>query len=337
MKKFFILSILVIIIIICSVGLAYIQNQLHNLDENPQNEDFSKIISTYNNPIVPKGFKKIETSSASWDLENGIPKGWNNGLVIEDEIGNQFVWVPVNIEDEEYYKLAKDNDTKYYNKDNLIPNLKQDLQILKYGGFYISRYEAGISKEMQDNIKEFSSETNDIEGKPMSKQGQIVWNFISWSNAKKNSKNMYQNSNVVESDLITSKQLGSLYYWLNKSGYNIENSKNWGNFSNANFLFTGYYSIDYGKTYKYDENKFKSQYNMILSTGATERNKSNNIYDLVGNVMEYMDVLESKINNNKILNYYVIGGYYDNISDYSVMKAYGVTSKQGFRIILYNI
>ena len=51
MKKFFILSILVIIIIICSVGLAYMQNQLHNLDENQQNEDFSKVISTYNKRI----------------------------------------------------------------------------------------------------------------------------------------------------------------------------------------------------------------------------------------------------------------------------------------------
>lgn len=80
----------------------------------------------------------------------------------------------------------------------------------------------------------------------------------------------------------------------------------------------------------------KSKYNMILSTGASERNKSNNIYDLAGNVMEYMDVIENNVNDKQILHYCVIGGYYDNISDYYVMNAYGITSKQGFRVVLYN-
>ena len=61
--------------------------------------------SSYNNPIVPEGFKKIETDTASWELENGIPKGWNSGLVIEDEIGNQFVWVPIS--DKEDLDLSK--------------------------------------------------------------------------------------------------------------------------------------------------------------------------------------------------------------------------------------
>lgn len=32
-------------------------------------------------------------------------KGWNSGLVIEDEIGNQFVWVPIS--DKEDLDLSK--------------------------------------------------------------------------------------------------------------------------------------------------------------------------------------------------------------------------------------
>lgn len=56
-------------------------------------------------------YLKVETESASWELENGFPKGWNNGLVIEDEIGNQFVWIPnMKLTDEyliKYYKYTE--------------------------------------------------------------------------------------------------------------------------------------------------------------------------------------------------------------------------------------
>lgn len=36
--------------------------------------------SSYDNPIIPDGFKKIETEDASWKIENGIPTGWNNRI-----------------------------------------------------------------------------------------------------------------------------------------------------------------------------------------------------------------------------------------------------------------
>lgn len=324
--------IIFLIIFICFViGAVYVINK-SNIGIKAKN---IKKIGNYNNPIIPSGFEKVETADASWELVNGIPKGWNDGLVIEDEIGNQFVWVPVNIYDEEYSKLA--NEKKYYyNKDNMNVTVKDEKQILEYGGFYVARYEAGIAKDIKNITREFSAETNNVDGIPTSRKNELTWNYISWSQAKKNSVQMYENSESVESNLLTAKQLGSLYYWLNKAGYDTENNANWGNYSNVNFRFTGYYSINYGKTYEYAENKLKSKYNMLLSTGATERNKSNNIYDLAGNVMEYIDVIENYIEDKKILSYCVIGGYYDNISDYYVMNAYGNTSKQGFRVVLYN-
>lgn len=330
MKKKIIIAI--VILIIFSI-VVYIINKLGKQEEIKQSE-IKDTISIFNNPIVPKGFKKVETKSASWELENGIPKGWNNGLVIEDEIGNQFVWVPVNIEEKEYHKLANNNE--YYNKDNMNGSIQEEKQILKFGGFYIARFEAGISDEMQSNIKEFSTSTNNINGIPVSKKDKIPWNYISWDKAKKNTQKMYEDNVSVESDLMTYKQYNSLIYWLDKQGYNVEDSKEWGNYSNVNFRFTGYYSTDYGKTYKYGENKLKSRYNMILSTGATERNKANNIYDLVGNVMEYIEVIEHNVKNNKIQQYFVVGGYYDNISQYHIMNVYGISNKQGFRIVLYN-
>ena len=62
---------------------------------------------------------------------------------------------------------------------------KEELQTMKYEGFYIARYEAGISNEISNGISEFNSITNNVEGIPISKKGQIVWNYIDWTNAKK--------------------------------------------------------------------------------------------------------------------------------------------------------
>ena len=149
---------------------------------------------------------------------------------------------------------------------------------------------------------------------------------------------MFQNE-FAESDLITTKQWFSIMKWLNKKGYDTENSIEWGNYSNNKFKFTGYYSTNYGKTYKYGENIIKQTYNMILSTGATERNKSNNIYDLAGNVSEFVDV-HKWINGSygEEEDYRNWGGYYDNISYYSAASSMSISdanSRQGFRVVLY--
>ena len=79
---------LITVTIIILVILTIIIFIIHNSENKYQ----------YNNPIIPEGFHKLETETASWNIENGVPKGWNNGLVIEDNRGNQFVWIPVDKE-----------------------------------------------------------------------------------------------------------------------------------------------------------------------------------------------------------------------------------------------
>lgn len=76
---------------------------------------------TYYNPVIPVGFKTVPTRDASWRSTNGIQvDGWNNGLVIEDSQGNQFMWVPSN-------------------GTNTVENSIAQTQINKYGGYYISK------------------------------------------------------------------------------------------------------------------------------------------------------------------------------------------------------
>ncbi len=308
------------------------------IDNNLQTNDNIQIekISTYNNPIVPEGFKKVETDFASWKLDNGVPKGWNKGLVIEDDIGNQFVWIPVDLEKLEYHPYT--GKEFRYNAKDLDINSIEDKQILKYGGFYISRYEAGVAKAMQKRLKNISDKTNDVIDVPVSKKGIIPWNFISLRNAKINAESMYNDD--IKSGLPTLKQWQYMMVWLDLCGYNVYvDSSSFGNYSNVNFKFSGFYSEDYGESYQYAENKMKASTNMILSTGATDRNMTNNIYDIAGNLWCYTNDY-CPINENEILGYYCAGGHFDHKGDFFAAYNYNLKNtvpleKVGFRIVLY--
>lgn len=68
----------------------------------PTKMDSNKTINgqttgTANNPIIPKDFYPVNTAEAKWAYDNTNNKvtDVDKGLVIMDEKGNQFVWVPV--------------------------------------------------------------------------------------------------------------------------------------------------------------------------------------------------------------------------------------------------
>ena len=49
------------------------------------------------NPTIPEGYKPVDTETSSWGDGTSAPtaENVNNGLVIEDRNGSQFVWIPV--------------------------------------------------------------------------------------------------------------------------------------------------------------------------------------------------------------------------------------------------
>ena len=187
----FFLSMIILTISGCS-NKKNVQEQIETSESNSS--------SSYKNPIIPDGFHTVETETASWNKQDdGTVEGWNNGLVIEDDKGNQFVWIPVNTDDLDYYK------------EKSIKNI--DDSIIKNGGFYISRYEAGVSDEMSKTNENISETSNDIEDVPVSKQNIRPWNYINWNNANKNAESMY-NTDKIKSDLLTTKQAKIVDYWL---------------------------------------------------------------------------------------------------------------------------
>ena len=146
--------------------------------QNSKYDELMKLetnIENCKNPYIPDNFKYLEGA-------------WNTGFVIEDEKGNQFVWVPCtnNQNDEDIpilkkQKFTTDNETYFdcYEEDWFEDFIKSSLE---NGGFYISRFEIGNE--------------NDI---PVSKKGKEIWDNISLGEAKKISENMY---NDINSKLI---------------------------------------------------------------------------------------------------------------------------------------
>lgn len=326
-KKIIIICLILILLIIPCFFIFYkyfYKKSDISLDtQKSSNNQIADIISTYDNPIIPEGFKKVETDSASWVLDdNGKPKGWNDGLVIEDENGNQFVWIPYNTNNNE--NISFNSDYEYFH------------QIMEHQGFYISRYEAGLPLELSNLRNNISEETNNIKAKPVSKKNSIAWNYIDVKNAKYNAENMYEDNALFLTTLPNQKiyqYVLSFILPLNKR----VNTTDFGNNLNTSFTFTGYYSNDDGKNYKYAENMKKEEGDkLLLSTGAYEKNKIKNIYDYFGNlsegyiteISEYNYIYAEKVENDYTK-------FVESSIDLPKSYFYHPDSKIGFRIVLF--
>ena len=123
MKKSLIIIGIVVVIILGAIGIKVLidnnseeEVQTGKVTTNLKNANEKLKIASKNmtldgkttgyssaNPVIPKGFKTVDTESAKWvyiDNNKQVVQGWNDGLVIEDEKGNQFVWVPCNLDSE---------------------------------------------------------------------------------------------------------------------------------------------------------------------------------------------------------------------------------------------
>ena len=221
------------------------------------------------NPTIPAGFKPVDTEGASWGdgVNSPSKEAVNAGLVIEDEEGNQFVWVPCTTTGEEgltsYAQDKQYNDGTtasieyHYNNysdwtDETGEGNKASVE--KYGGFYVARYEAGVPSDAPfyantAGATYYTADTtpskDDTNYKPVSKSNNQSWNYISQKNAITVSENMYAGSNSVKSQLIDSYAWDTIVNWMESEKEEIAtNSTNYGNYSNNTGITTnGLYAI----------------------------------------------------------------------------------------------
>lgn len=314
----------------------------------------------YNNPIIPKGFKAINTENAVWT----DPKGYKNGLVIEDATGDkttnesQFIWIPVqNYED--FHLIEGYSDKKLSNmlskglnpsreagssesellpgkpnENNTVKGTKESIEmynsVKENGGFYISRYEAGINDESKKNIQDGSI-------KPVSKK-QNVWNNIAWGG----------DAEVKATDILQGNDKNSGAVKVARSMYNNPMSGNLNKKTTVkstlcygvqwdavlNFIDDSYVK---GKAEGYiKDSTNKGNYGSNLEqTGSNEEYMKKNIYDIAGNVSEWtMEAFETQY---RVLR----GGNYKGMASMTPVSGRYIETPSksdetiGFRVALY--
>ena len=224
--------------------------------------------------------KSEEWKDTMADVRDGvpIPKGFtykegtkDTGLVIQDSNGNEFVWVPAT--ENAYVKDTSFRGGKPTGDDTLPNGITDETaDVVKYGGFYIGRYEAGVP-ENQTAIDGKSSSTSNVKGMPVSKKDAIVWTYIDYTNAKANAENMISNE-YVQTGLLTGKAWDTTCYWIE------------GSLKSINELASLKDSRYYGN-YKNSLAPAKENSGVKRTSGFSENWKVKNIYDLAGNVWEW--------------------------------------------------
>lgn len=236
----------------------------------------------YNDPYIPKGFKHVGEDT------------WNSGYtIIGDTVseGNEFVWVPCVLTEEEQNKAKENGDnveifrkilpttsssSDPYYRYNFIGSATvigemDDADCIRqsigtYGGFYIAKYEAGIPGTTQSTIEDHNtSKLGDV--LPVSKPGVGVWNFIGRDSALLLSKKMIDyDVSGVRSSLISGEAWDTTLQWIVNSSDKRDEYKEY----DVKTGFKGWY------------NRSEPSYTARGMNYAT-----NNIYDMGGNVAEW--------------------------------------------------
>ena len=154
--------------------------------------------NSYKTPYIPDGYKHVEGE-------------YNTGFVIEDETGNQYVWIPCsNTDTQDSAILRKSNfgdDTLFDYKECYDKTYKDFIiSTLENGGFYISRYEIGKEGEV-----------------PVSKPNVPVWNNTTFNQAESIVASINNKSdNNICIEVINGFGWDTAYEWVTNNNNDIQ-------------------------------------------------------------------------------------------------------------------
>ena len=278
-----------------------------------------------------KSEQSIDNGLVIYDIPEGITPDWTNPNSLKTAY-NQFVWIPVEVTasdtetnivaftrskwtanaetggerttglSTDYTEPDSTNDTT--DKTGIVDQITElTKSIYKYGGFYIGRYEAG-SKTPRTS----SSGVTEIG----IKQDMHPYIYVKWGDSMSSigttgavylSNSLYNtNEYGATSMLCTGACWDSMLDFIKDSKHSVTDSTKWGNYKNSEtFEITrGAYAVFNTSNYTLGSfNNVGSKYSkmkdtsILLTTGATERNCSKNIYDVAGNCWEWTTESES--------------------------------------------
>ena len=190
--------------------------------------------------------------------------------------------------------------TNNYDQTNGIANQITELtkSIYKYGGFYIGRYEAGSTTERQKS----SSQTEEF----VVQQDKYPYVLVIWGinmsdvsiGAVYLCNNLYSKTNTnygATSMLCSGASWDSMLDFIKDSSHSVTDSTTWGNYSNSETykIYRGSLGVYSNSVYTWNAanatagTEVTKGDEILLTTGATERNSSKNIYDVAGNCCEW--------------------------------------------------
>ena len=264
-----------------------------------RNEWKEKIAEEVEGVPIPKGFTYKEGTK-------------DTGFVIQDENKNEFVWVPAT---ESTYRKDTSFPGVTPTGDDILPKgiTDETVDIVKYGGFYIGRYEAGIP--------EGDTSASNKKGIPVSKKDAIIWANINYTNSKASAESMISNE-YVQTGLITGTAWDTTCHWIEGSLKSInelaslKDSRYYGNYKNS--------------LAPANENSGTKR-----EAGFSENWKTKNIYDLAGNVWEWTSEVHSS-------DFIIRGGCFGNVGSDDCPVSYRGSNDascandwMGFRLRLY--
>ena len=267
-----------------------------------------------------KSEQSIDDGLVIYDIPEGTTPDWSNPDSVKTKY-NQFVWIPVEVTASdtetsiEAFKRSAwtanaetgGERTTGLNTSFTEPNATNDTDdktgiakqianltksIYKYGGFYIGRYEAG-SKTPRTS----SSGVTEIG----IKQDMYPYIYVKWGDSMSSigttgavylSNSLYNtNEYGATSMLCTGACWDSMLDFIKDSSHSVTDSTTWGNHydSETYKIYRGslYSNSSWSQADKTNGTDVTKNTNILLTTGATERNCSKNIYDVAGNCWEW--------------------------------------------------
>lgn len=306
---------------------------------------------TSKNPVIPQGFKAVDTQEAKWKYKDNTYSeidGWNNGLVIEDDIGNQFVWVPCSLneitETGQPTIVAYNNDyvdstydLNYYNSYDTTTvdgvtyyanPVRENEQVNTYGGFYIARFEAGLPTDTLEQSAELNNVYTSI---PVSKYGSKVWNYIDFTHSYVAAEKMINNTRKYgknKSGLITGKQWDTIMKWYEENNINVRSGQNWGTYLSFNYTVSGlFFYRNSTPTIWRNGNGSRSEDFVYHGSGLYMNGYKKNIADLGGNFWE-------RTSEKKSDNIIARGGCASNANSFSAIKRMSSSRRRRFDVRL---
>ena len=318
----------------------------------------------YANPKIPSGFV-ISSISGETKVSEGLviyegsatvtsTDSDNNGIIDDQENRNQYVWIPVPDMNEfvrrdgysdgilqdmvssrnvhEPSTSASNDLTGEYAEYNKMYN-----SVAKYGGFYIARYEAGSETERTDT-------SNGTTTLIASKKNKSPYNYVAWGpsmtsasgdvtySGKNQGKGAVELSRNVYPESGNTQVVSTLVYGIEWDAAIkfLSDVKNTMTISNSLYIVN---STNMGW---YSNNKYSnSSHKTGIDLGTNAVNKVKNIYDMAGNMYEF--IMEGYLSGNRAIR----GGSFGNWgSGYPASYRANWTPGSlrdniGFRIALY--